>query len=157
MPGSVHRCKKWSPPAEDYHKIHVDAAVLRQDTRGALATICRSHEGIFVGASAMVIQGMNDPEILEGLALREAFSLAGDLNIKKVQVVTDCKSLVNNLNIDYRGPSSVIIRDIKTSMWSFEDAKVEHEMRESNEEAHSLAKAALSPPEIACIPDIVPS
>ena len=57
----------------------------------------------------------------------------------------------------------MIIKDIKASMWSFEDAKVEHEMRESNEEAHCLAKAALSlelgrhlwlinPPDLRCIP-----
>lgn len=111
------------------HKIHVDVAVHRDDYKGAMATICRDHEGNFVGASVMMLHGMLDPEVLECLAVREAFALDGDLQIHKVHVVTYCIAMVNHLQSNYRGASSTIIDDIKLSMEDFEKAKVEHESR----------------------------
>jgi hypothetical protein len=43
---------------------------------GAVAVVCRSREGEYLGASALVVQGIADPGILEALACREALALA---------------------------------------------------------------------------------
>jgi hypothetical protein len=50
-------------------KINVDAAVRKNIGRGAVAAIARDHEGMFMGASAMVSPGNTDAEILEAPSL----------------------------------------------------------------------------------------
>lgn len=95
----------------------------------------------------------------------EVLSLALDLHIQKIQVATDCKPVVNHLK-EYKGPSAMIISDIKNLLSRFEAATVQFESRESNREAHNLATACLSlavgrhlwllqPPDFTCMPTYV--
>ena len=46
---------------------------------GAVGTICRDATGVFRGASAVIFNNIQDPEVLEVLATREALALAEDL------------------------------------------------------------------------------
>jgi hypothetical protein len=71
--------QKWIAPPRGYAKINVDAAVRKQGRIGALAAVCRSDDGLFLGASTIVLRGIVDPTILEALACREALALALDL------------------------------------------------------------------------------
>ena len=66
-------------PPLGFAKIHVDAAC-RRGLGGSSAAVCRDANGNFLGSSALVIQGVDDPEILETIACREALALAQDLN-----------------------------------------------------------------------------
>ena len=108
----------------------------------------------------VVVEDQVTPKILEALAP------ASDLNLMKVQVVTDCVATVHHLKRLYLGESSRIIEDIKEKMKDFEICLFDHERREKNWESHSLARASvtfnlgrhlwlMSPPEFVCIEPLI--
>ena len=121
-----------------------------------------------MGASAVSIAELILPEVLEAMAANEALSLAKDLACTRIVVATDCLNTVIHLKSDYLGASKAIIFELRRSLKDFASADVLHEKRDSNLEAHSLAKAALSlpfgrhvwlavKPNFICIPDNIPS
>jgi hypothetical protein len=65
---------------------NVDTAVSKQTGRGTIAAVARSEVGVFFCASAVVLPGRTDPEILEALACREGIALACGRHILRVIV-----------------------------------------------------------------------
>jgi hypothetical protein len=59
---------RWIAPPTGYAKINVDAAVQKQRFSGAVAAVCRGQDSVFLGASALSIQGISDPGSLEAVA-----------------------------------------------------------------------------------------
>ena len=55
--------------------------------------ICRDNNGVFLGSSALVIDGIWDPTTLEAIACRETIALAEDLHIQQMVVASDCKQV----------------------------------------------------------------
>jgi ribonuclease HI len=51
-------------------KINVDAAVSKNTGRGAVAAVARDHDGMYMGAYALVFPGNTDAKTLEALACR---------------------------------------------------------------------------------------
>jgi hypothetical protein len=49
-------------------KLNNDAAVSKNARNGAVGVVCHSETGTFLGASTLVIQGIDDPSVLESLA-----------------------------------------------------------------------------------------
>ena len=62
-----------------------------------MAAICRNDQGGFIGASAMVIPHITDPETLEAMACLEALALAEDCGIRSFVVALDCLNVVKNI------------------------------------------------------------
>ena len=56
----------------------------------------------YLGGSATVFAGIDDPGTLEALACREALMLANDLQLDNLKIASDCKT---------------VIEDIKVSLW----------------------------------------
>ncbi|KAK1660354.1 hypothetical protein QYE76_048513 [Lolium multiflorum] len=75
-PAAVPRQPSWIAPPAGRSKINVDAAVAKSDSKGAVAAVCRSRNGTYLGASAMVYEGITDPRCLEALACREVRTFA---------------------------------------------------------------------------------
>lgn len=100
-------------------KLMVDATVLKNCDKGAYATIYRNEHGVFQGASAVMVEDQVTPEILEAMSFHEALALASDLNLRKVQVITDCMATVHHLKRPYLGESSRVIDDIKEKIKDF--------------------------------------
>lgn len=63
----------WTPPAEGWVKINIDAAVFLNGTIGVGAVI-RDDHGRFVGARGLKIAGAWKPREAEAIGLREALS-----------------------------------------------------------------------------------
>lgn len=140
--GQINR--RWIPPSQGRVKINVDAAISRNNDIGSFVAICRDEQGMYLGSSAVVVQDLVHPEILEAMAFNEALALAADLYQRKVHIGTDCMATINHLKENYMGSSSTIIHEIKLKMRELEDVRMEHEKREHNGEAHNLAKASSS-------------
>lgn len=111
----------------------------------------------------MVVDGVTDPTTLEALACREALALATDLLLSHVEVASDCKGVVSDIQNYTGGLHGNIIREIKDTMSEFESCTFIFEGRMSSIEAHSLAIHSLSLsvgrhiwllqlPDINCIP-----
>lgn len=66
--------------------------------RGAATVICRDKDGGYLGASAVVYDGLVNPATLEAQACKEALSqLASDPLLDSVVVASDCAEVVANL------------------------------------------------------------
>jgi hypothetical protein len=70
---------RWIPPPSGMSKLNVDAALSKNSRTASLAAVARDGSGSFLGASAMVMQGISEPETMEVLMLREELALANDL------------------------------------------------------------------------------
>ncbi|KAE8815560.1 hypothetical protein D1007_07028 [Hordeum vulgare] len=88
----------WTPPAMGIAKIHADGGLSKDRQVGAAAAACRNDQGIYQGASAVVQAGMTDPEALEAQAICEAMALAVDLQFSRVLIISDCLSIIKNIN-----------------------------------------------------------
>ena len=127
---------KWIKPPSGCAKINADAAIAKTGEGGSLAVVCRSEDGVFLGASAITMHGSYTPPAMEALACREALALAQDLNIQNICVATDCLEVINNLEKPYFGHYGVITREIKETARLFLRVVFRHEGRVSNGEAH---------------------
>jgi hypothetical protein len=113
--------------------------VTRNGDVGAIAIVARSEAAVYLGASAVHLPGVSDPEILEAMAVREGVNLAQDLNLPRIMLATDCLSVVKVLKKVNLGSYSHIIQEIKANAANLEDVSFVHEHRSSNREAHNLA------------------
>jgi hypothetical protein len=69
---------RWVPPPSGSYKINVDVAVAKTANMGAVGAVCRSDQGLYLGAAAMVFEGITQPAILEALACREGLALLAE-------------------------------------------------------------------------------
>jgi ribonuclease HI len=58
----------------------------------------RDDNGQYLGASAVVFSAITDPATLESLACREALALAEDLDLRRIHVASDCKTVVSDIS-----------------------------------------------------------
>ena len=134
---------KWIPPPQGLMKVNVDAALSKNSDIVAMAAVARDGAGAFMGASALVMKGISDPETAEVLACREGLALAADLMIRRVRIATDCACAVRSMAGPGMGRYNHVIREMKAGMANFEKAEVVHEWRVSNTDAHALARSSI--------------
>ena len=70
-------------------KLNLDVAVAHRKHGGVAAAVCRDHNGVYLGSSAVVFR-ITDPAALEAYACREAMSLDEDLDVQNPIVASDC-------------------------------------------------------------------
>ncbi|KAK1698829.1 hypothetical protein QYE76_015526 [Lolium multiflorum] len=95
--GNAAKTTRWIAPPADRAKLNVDGAVAKPKCKGAVGVVCRSELGVFMGASALVIDGLVNPVCLEAIACREALDLAEDLNLGPIHISSDCMEVVKSL------------------------------------------------------------
>ena len=134
---------QWIPPVQGSLNVNVDAALSKNSNVAAMTAVARDKVGVFMGASALVLKGNSDPETAEVLACREGLALATDLLSRRVCIATDCATVVKNLEGPGMGCYSQVIRELKAGMATFDRAKIVHEGRASNVDAHRLARSSI--------------
>jgi hypothetical protein len=75
----------------------VDAALSKSSNLATTAAVARDEAGVFLEASAMVTQGITDPETMEVLAFKEGLALANDLALRRVRMASDCANAVRSV------------------------------------------------------------
>ena len=103
--------------------------------------MCRDSSGNYLGSSALVLEGVDDPASLEAVACGEAICLAEDLLINNFIVASDCKQVVADINSGSRGKYGAIVAEINLRSTLFQ-CSFSFESR-VNYEAHSLAKYSI--------------
>jgi hypothetical protein len=109
-------------------------------------TYASNGSSVFLGASAVVFEGVMDPGCLEAMACRESLALAADLNIGDVMVASDCMEVVQGLLGSSLGRFSHIIREVQIMARRRGGVSFRHEGRKSNTDAHNLARMATTLP-----------
>ncbi|TVU04461.1 hypothetical protein EJB05_47571, partial [Eragrostis curvula] len=84
-----------------------------------MAAVARDEAGKFMGASAVIVEGVLDPEIAEAMACREGFALASDLAVQKIRLATDCVNVVRSVPGTGMGPYGHIVQEISAIRQSF--------------------------------------
>jgi hypothetical protein len=74
----VQRPQARIAPPSSVIKINVDAALSKNVSMASVAAIARDKDGRFMGASALVLRGIFDPEVMESIACRGGMALAAD-------------------------------------------------------------------------------
>ena len=133
----------WIPPPPEFGKINVDTALAKNTTKFTMADVARDETDNFLGASALVMEGITDPEMAEAMACHEEMTLASDLVLQKFKLASDCLNVVRNLQGTAMGAYGHIIREIKARAEDFTEVRFTHEGREANEDAHILAKGSV--------------
>jgi ribonuclease HI len=137
---------RWTPPPKGSVYINTDAAIFSTSRQMGVGVVIRNHLGECLAACSELIYEVTAPELAEALAVRRAVSLAGDEGFGKLQVVSDCLSVIQRINSTMVDRSSVgvIIQDIKSLASNFESISFSHVRRQCNESAHILARLAES-------------
>lgn len=81
-----------------------------------------------MGSSAVIIEGLTDPEILETMACREGLALAADLNLTHIKLATNCKSLVTHLSKGSNGNNTSITKEIHHRIMAFSYCSLVHKV-----------------------------
>jgi hypothetical protein len=147
--GTVQRrpgVSRWVHPPSGLVKINVDAAVSREADHGAVGAVCRDSSGLFIGASARTIKGISDPATLESIACAEAISLAEDLGITKMMVSSDCLEVINMMKEKSLCSYRAILHELEIKSNMFEEISFIHEGRDTNVDAHLLARNSIAQP-----------
>jgi hypothetical protein len=102
-----HDHPKCLPSPVGVVKVNVDAMVARRQDYGVIAAVARKVDGEYLGSSAVLLQGISGPEVLEVLAVREGINLALDLSVERIRVASGCLSVVKAMK-DEGGKSGEI-------------------------------------------------
>jgi hypothetical protein len=136
--------QKWSPPPEGVLLINVDAAIFSKSGQAGFGVVVRDHRGMLLAASRGALQHVHAPEVAEALAMRQALVFSRNAGFQKIQVASDCLSLINRVQDDGfdRSPIGAIVKEIKTRATMFLSCIFIHVRRCCNVAAHALAKSA---------------
>ena len=118
--------------------------VYQKNSRTAsVAAVAKDEAGLFLGALAVVSQGITDPETMKVLAFREGLALANDLGLHRVRLASECTNAVRSIKQTTRGVYGQIIKEIREDVAAFHEMDFVHERREANHTAHVLARSTL--------------
>ena len=73
---------RWIPPPIGLMKINVDTTLAKSLGVVAAAAVARDVVGKFMGASAVVMEGLLEPNTVEAIACKEGLALASDLVLR---------------------------------------------------------------------------
>jgi ribonuclease HI len=73
-----------NPQPAGMMKINVDASVSKNKKISSAVVVDRNTAGVFLGASAIVLEGVTDLETMEVMACREGLALATDLGLQDI-------------------------------------------------------------------------
>jgi ribonuclease HI len=141
---AVRPAPRWIPPPTGMSKINVDAALSKNSSMASVAAVARDEGGVFLGASTLVVEGVCDPETMEAAACREGLALAQDLYLRRVRLASDCANVVRAIREgEVHGVYGQIVREIKEAGAALTALEVKHENRQSNVDAHNLARSSI--------------
>jgi hypothetical protein len=124
----------------------MDATVSKNSRRSASAAVARDEGGIFLGASALVVERNTDAEVVKTIACREGLALASDVGLQAARLASDCANAVRSIQDEGMGRYGAIVLEIKSRMENFSRIDFIFERQSSNIDAHLLARSSINLP-----------
>ena len=67
--------------------------------------------GQYLGSSAIVLPGVNNPMVLVAITCREDLALAADLSLDRLVIACDCKSIMDDIQTGLGAPHITIVEE----------------------------------------------
>ncbi|PRQ51726.1 putative ribonuclease H-like domain-containing protein [Rosa chinensis] len=135
----------WYPPPAGWFKANLDGAFDSSTNMGGIGVVVRDSEGLIVGGTCCRVSSVSAPIVVEALAGRVACAWAVEFKHAPIIFESDCLQLVNSLKVEEEDHSIIgrVIDDIVVHLATIPSSFFQHVYRESNLDAHKLAKLAL--------------
>ena len=138
----------WNPTPIGFFKLNTDGSARSDLGMAGVGGLTRDHKGSWIGGFSRNI-GFTHSLAAELWGLRDGFTLAKNLNIKKIHIELDAKVVTDfvtaqNTNITANHPCNALIFDCSLLIQTFEEVLVCHTYREWNHYVDLLAKEGCS-------------
>ncbi|XP_027157187.1 uncharacterized protein LOC113758609 [Coffea eugenioides] len=136
---------RWEPPKPGMIKINTDAAISNQSVRTGKGIIPRNWTGKLMKAKGIMERKKGTAMEEEALAVRAALVMAKAAGWMKIEVQSDCKSVVNQINASSVHDISIatVLEDIEELKEEFEECNFSFVYRTGNTCSHTLAQNAI--------------
>ncbi|XP_030969974.1 uncharacterized protein LOC115990267 [Quercus lobata] len=136
---------KWVPPPQGWFKANVDGAIFKESNKAGIGVVVRDSQGWVLAALTEKVDGVQDAEVIEALAIRRAIRFAIETSFNCVIIESDSLSVVKAIQ-DTAEPTchiGNIIEDVKLLSKTMKSCEFHHTKREANQVAHTLARNAI--------------
>ncbi|KAI4988471.1 hypothetical protein ZWY2020_030101 [Hordeum vulgare] len=128
-----------------YIPINSDAAIDAVGGRAGTGVVARDHEGRFIAGRYCPYAGITDHYVNEALGCRDAMLLAKERRWPIIEILSDCKTVVDDWNGGRdRSSCGPVFREMSSYLSCFQGFELKFSGREANVVAHVLAKRGLS-------------
>nr|XP_027067422.1 uncharacterized protein LOC113693034 [Coffea arabica] len=137
--------RRWEPPKAGVIKINTDAAISNQSVRTGKGIIARNWTGKLMRAKGIMECKMGTAMEEEALAVRAALVMAKAVGWTKIEVQSDCKSVVDQINASSVHDISIatVLEDIEELKKEFQECNFSFVYRTGNTCSHTLAQNAI--------------
>ncbi|XP_027184061.1 uncharacterized protein LOC113782367 [Coffea eugenioides] len=134
----------WEPPKEGVIEINTDAAISARMVRTSQGIIARNWLGKIIKAKGISECKQGDASREESLAIRSALVMAKDACWTNIEVQTDSKGVVDQINTGNVQDSNIetVLEDIDDLRQEFDCCKFSFVPRKGNGCSHALAQFA---------------
>ena len=140
----VHRSlARWIPLPTGLMKINVDVALAKKSGVVAAVAVARDTAGRFLGASAVVLEGRMETNMVETIACKEGLALASDLVLRDFISACDNVGVIKSIKEGSMGTYGHVVQEIRARSNDFRLVDFVHEGRQSNMDAHNLARSCI--------------
>lgn len=137
---SSNRTYPWRPPQPNFVKLNVDASFIKDSGKACTGIVGRNHKGEIITSLTRKTLAQT-PLMAEAIALREAMSLAANLQIDYIVVESDSLDLIKTCRNEQEiGEIRHIYQDIRHLKQSFQKYAFTWVHHSGNLLAHTIAK-----------------
>ncbi|XP_050280341.1 uncharacterized protein LOC126721341 [Quercus robur] len=136
---------KWVPPPKGWFKANVDGTIFKETNKAGIGVVVRDSQGWVLAALTEKVDGVQDAEVIEALAIRRAIRFAIETSFNCVIIESDSLSMVKAIQDTAESTCHIgnIIDDVKLLSKALKSCEFHHTKREANHVAHTLARNAI--------------
>ncbi|KAF5481238.1 hypothetical protein F2P56_001906 [Juglans regia] len=90
----------WNPPPASFLKLNVDGSLFFDQKKAGIGAVLRDEKGDIIFAASKVEFHIEEPDIIELVVVVRGLQLCLQFGITKVQVESDCKLLIDDLQYE---------------------------------------------------------
>ena len=126
---------KWVPPPQGWFKVNVDGAIFKETNKAGIGVVVRDSQGWVLAALTEKVDGVQDAEAIEALAIRRAIRFAIETSFNCVIIESDSLSVVEAIQDTAESTChiGIIIEDVKILSKTMESCEFHHTKREANQ------------------------
>ena len=149
----------WQAPQASFVEVNFDGAVFGDLNKSSFGVVIRDNNGAVLASCSEKLSQAYKAEETKALAARKALMFAHELGFQRVILEGDALGLIQALKSQEQNlsPLGLLVEDVKVYSNHFQRVLYSHVKRNGNSVAHSLAKHAISIPDLQVWMEDVPS